>query len=355
MQKLWIVVPMYNGAQDVPDFCESLKQCTEQGSYTLVGVDDCSPDNSADLLRTSCPQAIVLRNAKNSGFAGACNTGMRYGIEHGAQYVMLANQDLRFLPNWRDPLISLLDSDASLGAVQPKILMYPDTTLINSCGNELHILGFGYTRGYLKKNSEFFCDGVRDVGYCSGAAVIYRIDVLRRIGLLDEKFFMYHEDSDICWRMQQAGYRTVVSPLSVVAHRYEFSRSIQKFYYIERNRLLMMLKNYQLKTLVLLAPLFLFWECSIVAYSIIGLLSRKNTVIRVKEKIKSYAFFLKPSIWAYIARERKKSAPLRVKQDADIMRHFTCDIAFQDVDSPIIRNVANPITRWYWKCIKRFV
>ncbi len=354
MNTFWIVVPIYNGIIDIPDFCRTLQEGAQYGTYALVAVDDCSSDNSVELLRTSYPDAVILKNEKNSGFAASCNRGMQYAIDHGAEYVMLANQDLRFMEGWHQPLLSILKGDTSIGAIQPKILMYPDTSLINSCGNELHILGFGYTRGYLQKDVEYSCAAVSDVGYCSGAAVIYRVSVLKRIGLLDECFFMYHEDSDICWRMQIAGYRTVVCPSSVLAHRYEFSRSIQKFYYIERNRLLMMCKNYQFKTLIVLFPLFVLWECGMLAYSIVGLLFRKKS-LGIREKLKSYGYFLSPSEWRHIVQTRKSVAALRVKSDADIMRHFTRDIAFQDIDNPVIKLVANPITRAYWTLVRKFL
>src|SRR3989338_9991069 len=133
MHKLFIIVPLYNGREDIPDFCASLKQTTNKDSYALIAVDDCSSDESVHLLRQQIPSAVVLRTDRNSGYAGACNRGMDYAIQQGAGYVMLANQDLRFLDGWLDPLMESLEHDSMIAAVQPKILMYPDTTLINSC------------------------------------------------------------------------------------------------------------------------------------------------------------------------------------------------------------------------------
>lgn len=354
MSNVWIIVPIYKGGEDIPDFCASLKATTPDDAYSLVAIDDCCPERSSELLHAAMPEAVVLHNEKNSGFAVACNKGMRYAMEQGAKYVMVANQDLRFLPNWLDPLIHLLENDSAIAAVQPKILMYPDMSLINSCGNELHILGFGYTRGYLKKESEYACASVADMAYCSGAAAIYRAAALNIIGPYDEKLFMYHEDSDLCMRFRLAGYRNVVCPLSHVAHRYEFSRSIKKFYHIERNRFIIMLKHYRLKTLALLFPLFVFWECGMLAYGATQFFI-KNRTVNFFEKIKGYLFFLHPSTWKYIAQERKKSAALRILSDKEFFKLFTTEIAFQDVDNPLIRCIANPITRAYWRIIRNFI
>lgn len=354
MQKLWIIVPIYKGGEDVPEFCASLLKTTSTDAYSLVAVDDYSPDDSALMVRKLLPDAVLLRTASNSGYAGACNLGMRYALSHGANRVMLVNQDIRFLDGWIEPLLRAFDDNPRIAAVQPKILMYPDTTLINSCGNALHILGFGYTRGYLQKETEWPCQDGERLAYCSGAAVVYRTEALREVGLLDEEFFMYHEDSDLSWRLRSAGYECVVSTASRVAHRYEFSRSISKFYYIERNRLLIMLLHYRIKTLLLLSPLFIIWECGMLGYSTLAFLGGGRT-LRLAEKLRGYGYFLRPSTWRHIRQRRKKSRSYVKISDHEIMELFTDEISFQDVQSPLIEKIANPLTRAYWSVIKQYI
>ncbi len=353
MNKVAIIIPTYNGAAYLPRFFDTLHATTESDAVGLIVVDNNSNDGTPTLVKRLAPEATLIENTENRGFAGACNQGMRYALDKGFPYVMLANQDLSFSDGWLLPLLETLANDARVAAVQPLILMYPQTDTINSCGNELHFLGFGYTSGYLQKRGTWDC-AYRELAYCSGAAVVYRASALQCVGLFDETYFMYHEDSDLCWRLRLAGSTAVVDPCSVVYHQYEFSRSITKFYYIERNRYLNLFKNYRLRTLILLMPIFFFWEAGLLTYSILSFFSGKKT-LGLKEKFAAYAYFFLPSTWRHIAAERRKIKTLRTVSDREIAKLFTSVIEFQDVASPLLDRVANPITKAYWKCIRHLL
>ncbi len=360
MEKVYIVLVTWNGERDVPLFCDSLVSSTNVEDIQLIVVDNDSKDSTLKIIAEKIPEAIIIKNNSNTGFAVGSNQGIRYALDHGAEYIMLANQDLVFKKDWLEPLKNTLDTNTRIAAVQPLVMLYPDKEKINSCGNVLHYLGFGYTRGYLKKmvpgtiSGGYTCKNEEEIGAFSGSAVLLRASVLREVGLLDESYFMYHEDADLGWRFRLAGYTCVICTDSVVYHHYEFSRSILKFYYMERNRYLMMLKNYSLHTLLLLAPFFFFWEAGMIFYSLFGFLFMKKT-IGFPEKIKGYAYFWSLKNWKALLKERQKVQTMRKIPDREIIKLSTPVIEFQDLESPIITYIANPLSRAYWFVIKKFI
>lgn len=354
MDTVSVIVPAYNGAGFLERFLTSFLATTRGLSPSLIIVDNFSTDQTCNRVAALAPEAHLIRNTKNRGYAGACNQGMRLALDRGSDICVLVNQDMSFAESWLEPLVSALRGNSSIGAAQPLIFLYPETTLVNSCGNALHYLGFGFTRCYRQTRDQCRCDRIEERAYCSGATVAYSREALEKVGLFDESFFMYHEDTDLSWRMRLAGYKTVVVPFSRVYHEYEFSRSIQKFYYIERNRLLTILQNYSIRTLLLIAPMLIVWEIGLMLYAFLGALTKKQT-LGMREKMRVWGFFLNPSTWFGIARARAHVRQLRRVRDRDIVRLFTDTIEFQDVESPLLKAVANPITALYWRCVRRLI
>ncbi len=351
---VYIIVITYNGAQDIGDFLDTYKKYTPKAAH-LVVVDNGSSDGTLEIIEREYPAATILHNRLNTGYAGGSRRGMEYALSKGATSIGGVNQDIRFTANWLEPLLDVLQRNPQCAAVQPRILLYPDTTLINSYGNATHYLGFGYTNGYQKNVREYACQEQKLLASCSGAAVLFRAKALQNVGLIDERFFMYYEDADISWRLRLAGYTLALSCSSTVYHRYEFSRSIQKFYYMERNRLIMMIKNYSARTLFLIAPMFLLYEVGMVAYSAMCTLLRKRGSLTLREKLRSYGFFLSPRNWLYCMDERRKTQKIRTVRDEHIVNLFCDVVEFQDIDNPILRYIANPLTRSYWSVIKRII
>lgn len=353
MSHVAVIVPTFNGAGVISRFLETHKRHTPS-DVLLIVVDNNSQDDTVEIVERLAPESTIIRNSENTGFATACNQGMRSAIERGVDFVFLANQDLSFTDAWLEPLVKKMAKEPRAGAVQSFILLYPQTDRINSCGNSLHYLGFGFTKGYQQKLSEWRRFYSQEIGYCSGAAVLYRVKALEEVGLFDEAYFMYHEDTDLSWRLLLAGYSLAVEPSSRVNHEYEFSRSIQKFYYIERNRIYTMLKNYQFKTLLLIAPLFFIWEFGLFCYSLLGLISGKKT-LGCKEKLRGYAFFCNLKNIKTLLASRRAIQSKRKVADRALVKHWVSVIEFQDVKSPLLEKCANPVTDWYWKCIQRYV
>ena len=131
----------------------------------------------------------------------------------------------------------------------------------NTSGGRMTVSGLAWVSDYGAPIPEE--DGPVTVPFPSGAAFAMRRDVWDRIGGMWEDLFLYHEDSDLGWRLRLAGLRTVRVPGSRVAHDYDFSRNREKLRLLERNRLMLLLANYRRSTLALMAPVLILHEVGI--------------------------------------------------------------------------------------------
>lgn len=354
MKEVIVVLVTYNGEEDIDAFLETYRAYTPP-EVSLIVVDNASSDRTIDIIREQYPEAEVLQNTINHGFAGGARYGMEYALARGAEYIAIVNQDLRFTDHWLEALVEYLDVHGQCAAVQPRIMMYPETNTINSYGNAQHYLGFGYTLGYKKYSSGFSCENGKELATCSGAATLFRASALRAVGLIDVKYFMYYEDSDLSWRLRMAAYSLALCCDSTVHHRYEFSRSIQKFYYMERNRLITMLANYSLRTLLLVAPMMFVMEAGMVGYSVLGSVGGKGAYLTAREKLRSYAYFFLPSSWRYILSKRRTAQRIKKVSEKEIVRLFADTIEFQDIDNAVLRRIVNPLMHWYWTWVSRII
>src|SRR5205823_6165678 len=130
------------------------------------------------------------------------------------------------------------------------------------------------------------------------AAVLLPRAALEEVGLFDETLWLYHEDLDLGWRLRLHGCRNLLTPLSVCRHHYEWARSTTKWYWLERNRWLVVLKNYRLATLLLLLPMMLLFELGLIALAVKG--------GWWCEKLRAMGTLLQPRTWTYLARERRR-------------------------------------------------
>jgi len=309
-------------------------------------VDNHSSDPSLAQVVTNYPMVKTLALTANFGFAGGNNRGIEWGMNQGYQYLFLLNQDTEVSNNWLAPLLVAMDSEATIAAVQPKILLHPEIDKINSIGNIIHFLGFGYCQGngVVDRPEE---QALTEINYCSGAAVLLKTAVLKKIGIFDESMFMYSEDLDLGWRLWLTGFKSIYCPSSTIYHKYKFSKSVSKIYFMERNRIICLLKNYQTKTLLYLLPALLLMEIGQMFYTI----KRKW----FWQKIKSYYYFTDPQVWLRIYQQRKNLQKIRQVSDGQILRKFSGRISFQEIDNPLLIYIANPIFHYYLSKLRKII
>ncbi len=343
-RKVALVIVAYNARRYLDGCLGTLRQARhEQFDLEVIVVDNASRDGTAEEIKRNYPWVELIESGKNLGFAGGNNLGMRSALERGADHVYLLNQDTEVDADFLEEAVKVAEADEKIGSVQSLLLLHPEKDLINSTGNAIHFLGFGYCRNYRRPLGDWRHAGIDKIAYASGAGVLLRASALREIGLFDESLFLYHEDLDLGWRLRLAGCANVLAPHSVVYHKYEFSRSISKYYFMERNRYLVMFKNYRLWTLVVLAPWLLLSE--------IGLFAASLRSGWWREKLKVYAYFINPLVWLRLARDRAAVCRLRRVGDREIVSLFTPVIAFQGVAGPLTA-VANPLMTILWFFLK---
>lgn len=200
----------------------------------------------------------VIDPGGNLGYTAAANLG---AARAQGEWLFLLNPDARADESCLARLLDAADADtAVLGA---QILLADGRT--NAGDNPLHLTGISWAGRYGQPRET---GAARQVAAVSGAALLARADVFARLGGLCDRFFLYQDDADLCWRARLAGFDVRFCPDAVVWHDYEFDKGAQKWYWLERNRLWSVLANYSPLTLALLAPMLIGAELAVVALAL---------------------------------------------------------------------------------------
>lgn len=312
--------------------------------FQVYIVDNASSEESRRAIAEIYPAAKILER-EDGNYSAANNFGLKQALSDGAEAMVVANMDTVFKDDWLAELLAGLESGPEVGIAQSKILVYPaegEKAKINSLGNCLHFLGFGFTSAYLEEDREI--EGYPEIkGYASGCSLAMKKEVLEKIGGYNEEYYMYHDDAEVSCKAKLAGYRIVLAPKSICYHKFEFSRSVKKIYYMERNRFLFILSFYELKTILLILPALFIMEAGQISFALF-----KGWW---PEKLKAYAYFLRPSSWTKLLAERRSLQRSRTVADKYFIQGFVAEIFFQEIDNPILKNIANPFFKAYWRVV----
>jgi GT2 family glycosyltransferase len=222
-KKLAIILVNWNSYELTNDTLQSLYQTSYQ-DYDIICVDNASTDESLNQLRTNHNNVIILTCDQNTGFTGGNNKGMQYAIQQGYVYTLLLNNDVAVESDFLEPLIGALDANKNMGAVQPLIYFHHDRTLIWNAGSSFNQwLGITKTIGYNKKDTQHAYLNqnqgyVSKIDWITGCAFMVKTEVLKKVGLLYDPFFIYYEDVDLSFRIKNAGYDLGYAPASVIYH-----------------------------------------------------------------------------------------------------------------------------------------
>ena len=355
INKVAIIIVTYNGSKWIKKCLASVFKSTPPQSppyqkggfrgYRVLVVDNASDDGSANIVREYKGEygqsAHLIELKENTGFVGGNNVGIKYAMENGYDAVVLLNQDTEVEPNWLSRLVDVARPD-DVGIVQAMMLLGNEGHLTNNAGNAMHYLGFGFVKHY-RESADKWLNEVEpfNIGYASGAAMLIKREVLDAIGFLDEKFFMYHEDLDLCWRARLTGFKIMLAPKAVVYHYYEFNRNKKMFYWTERNRWACLLQNYQLGTLIMLAPMLFAIELTMILYS--------TASGWLNYKLQSYVWIV--SHLGAILSKRREVQKMRKVSDKEIMKRMDSKLEFSEVSNPLLKYVVSPMLEWYYKII----
>lgn len=359
--KIAIVYLSFHCEPYIEDVVSALKKITyPKDRLELVIVDNPHPEhgpsvryieeNVLPLSGKEIPHVTLLAQKENLGFAGGNNAGVKWALENQFDYIFFHNNDGFVATNAFEPLIEAMEKDKRIGAAQSLLLLHPETDLINSAGNSFHFLGFGYCDHYRTPVKTLALPPVKEVSYASGAAFIVSADMIRNYGAWDEDFFLYHEDLEWSYRLRAAGYKVVLASESIFYHKYQFGRSIQKFYWMERNRYGVMLMYFRWPTLLLLLPMMLVMEAGLWLFAWKG--------GWIDKRIEVWKYWMHLENWKLWLGKRKHIQRLRKVSDRYLLSYASSEIKFQEesMKNPLLIYVANPMMKaYYWIVVRGLI
>lgn len=324
-----IVIVNYNGLQTIGTCLQSVYETLGE-EVELIVVDNQSTDGSPDYIRTHFPEVRLIHNARNGGFGSGNNLGAAYAC---GQYLVFLNPDTRVSGDWLKPLIEQLSADERLGIATAKLLLMDAPDTINTCGNDVHFTGVTLCRGMGAAAATF--NEVTEVSAASGAAFAMRRTVFDAVNGFDEMMFMYMDDTDLSLRVQQAGYKCVYVPESVIYHDYALRFGPSKTFFQERNRYIMLLKLFRWRTLLLLLPALLLSE--MITWGFVLVRERRNYT----NKLRAYASVLRD--WTTIIERRHAVQSIRCVSDHELLQRLTYHIQYELTGGGPIAKIAHLI------------
>ena len=204
-------------------------------------MDNDSRDGTPAAVRARFPDVTVIETGANLGYAAGNNVGMRYAIQHGFDYALLLNNDTEAAPDFLRALVAAAEADPTIGVAGPTIYYHHAPERIWSAGGTIDWRrGASAMRGLDEIDHGQYAQ-VAEVDFISGCALLCKRAALERAGLLDERFFMYYEETEWCVRVGRAGFRCVHVPQARIWHKIRPERQAEAAYvnyYMVRNRLL---------------------------------------------------------------------------------------------------------------------
>lgn len=318
MPRLSVALLNWNGRQHLEECLPSLCRQTRRAAE-IVLVDNGSSDGSLEYVRTTYPEIIVVANDTNLGF---CSAGNQAIARASGEFVLLLNTDVLLEPTCLEALeAACADADPDVAVLFPKVLEYNDRTRIDTFGARWDRwrlwmdIGRGEDRDRYTVPARTF--GAYFVAPC------FRKGTFEELGGFDEAFFAMAEDFDVCYRVNVAGYRLMLCPDAVLYHKRHGSKRdnrVDDLQFISRygvrNLLLVILKNYEAKNLVIYFPWVL---ASKWAKSIVGSVMRNGVhtafaAITVHCQVLADVVRLAP----HIRERRRQIQARRVLADAEI-------------------------------------
>lgn len=263
-----IIILNWNGKENLTACLTTFKKVSYKPIEIIV-VDNNSSDGSQELVRKKFPSVRLIANKKNYGYSGGNNIGIRASR---GKYVLILNNDTKVAKNFLEPLVQKCELDKNVGCIQPKLLYATNRKLLNAVGSFLTSSGFLYHYGYRKSALRPQYNRPLQIFSAKGAAMLLRKSALTNVGLFDEDFFIYFEETDLCHRLWLAGYTVWYEPTSVMYHweAIDTHKQMQEFtitYLSFRNRISSFLINLEWTNAVkILFVLGVIYVCLMVYY-----------------------------------------------------------------------------------------
>ncbi len=233
--KPYIVTALYKSEKDLPRFLDSL-QLQDIDNWQLYAVDNASPDRSVDLVTGRAdPRIVVLRNPINIGFARAINRGLQAAAAAGATFFIVINNDTEFRSDFLRRLLAA-QRELNAGVVAPRVMRREHPEKCWYAGGHLDD-GWLFSSVHYTKFDPFGDPTPIFVDFAPGCCLGIDRKVLEKVGLFDERFFVYWEDTDFCIRLKALGLSILYLPELSILHAGgassggEFSTAYSRLYY----------------------------------------------------------------------------------------------------------------------------
>lgn len=286
--KIYIILVNYNGAKDTINCIKSIKEYEKEIKYEIIVVDNLSTDNSIEELE-KLDNITLIKSKINGGFAKGNNIGIEYAIKKGAQYILLLNNDTIICENSISILLKRLKEESEIGIVGSRIMYYEDKSLINYYGGKFNwfkgiTIHEGYKQKYIEDNQKN-----KNTDFITGCCMLIKREVIEKVGMLPEEYFMYFEDADYCMQVLEKGYKLEVCADSVIYHKVSVSsggeNSAFSIKWGNRNRLIF-INKYKKYTKGILTKIIFYVTRFIlfIKYNIVGEKEKSKAIIEgIKE------------------------------------------------------------------------
>ncbi len=214
--QIHVVILSWNRREDTLACIGSLLQSSYAPLRVMV-CDNGSTDNTPAVVRATFPEVEVRSLGQNLGFAAGMNVGIRHALAAGAEQILILNNDTLVAPSMIEQLAAHVATD--VGIVAPLILYASQPDLIWSAGGKCSRWTLEQTHALRGQRDHAHWPAILERDFVPGCAMLLSRSVLESVGLFDERFFMYYEDSDFCLRVRQAGFRILLAPGARMWHK----------------------------------------------------------------------------------------------------------------------------------------
>jgi GT2 family glycosyltransferase len=208
---VFVLVLNFNGGEKLLSCLSSVFQ-SDFPRFEVVVVDNCSTDGSLDTARRNFSRAHFIKNSSNAGFAKGNNLGLRFALEKFADYVFVLNNDAVVEKNTISQLVQEADGKQAVGILSPLVLSADGKTVWFSGGK------IDWVKMRAVHDDAAVPEHPYPTEYVCGCAMLVNKDVFKKIGLFDERFFLYYEDADFSLRAKKAGFSLLMVPSATVTH-----------------------------------------------------------------------------------------------------------------------------------------
>jgi hypothetical protein len=219
---VYIIVLSWNGKADTLECLQSL-DAVDYPNYKVLVVDNASTDGSVAALHRSFPHVEIVVNKSNLRYAGGNNVGIQHALGRNAEYVLLLNNDTVVAPDFLTLLVNAAGIDTKAGMIGPKIYYYADKQRLWYAGGKIEWWKGWISHLGVREIDRGQYDTAGETEFISGCCILIKREVIERIGMLDEAYFLYGEDADWCIRASRSGFKLLFVPAARVWHKLSVS------------------------------------------------------------------------------------------------------------------------------------